>query len=276
MRIVMPLFEFYYEGDRFQFSDIYSLERFSLVDVPKDTQNSISKMDKLTLLGANWALVAKNPDVESLIVDINLLLISFRIYAQSSAFIKWRFCKDTPKYSTRLNEEFRQLVSCSQNNIKNENLINVKNGYLRMKEMSEISDRTKNALYFIWRGFSAGKHIDVYIFFVCALEALFSNETSENVTKTFIERSQKYLNGINGFTKTQISKIYKIRSDMVHGRIPHTDKYDKIRKEENIRNIEKVEELIIVCIKKMLGDKTYLVYKDKGEKEEYFSSLLKI
>ena len=54
----------------------------------------------------------------------------------------------------------------------------VKDGFLRILEMYDVSDRTKNTFYFTWRGLCAEKYIDAYIFLVCALESLFSSETA--------------------------------------------------------------------------------------------------
>jgi hypothetical protein len=108
---------------------------------------------------------------------------------------------------------------------------------------------------------------------VCALEALFSNETPEDVTKTLIKRIQKFLSGIKGFGGDQVKRIYKIRSDMVHGRTPHTDK-DSEQTKKNIKNLGKLESLVFTCIKKILDEKIYLLYKDIDTKEKFLNNLM--
>ncbi len=275
MRVVMPLFGLTYKGNRFQFSDNYSLEHFNYEkDVPQDLAG-LSEIDVSHLSLGNWAIVADNPS-EGYCSEINLLLMALRIYAQSNSFIKWRFCDEDSVNSSRIGSDMRfsNLAITSSRIIEESGLSTVRDGFLNLLEMNQISDRTKNALYFVWRGLCSGKHIDAYIFLVCALEALFSNETPEDATKTLIKRIQKFLSGIKGFGGDQVKRIYKIRSDMVHGRTPHTDK-DSEQAKQNIKNLGKLESLVFTCIKKILDEKIYLLYKDIDEKEKFLNSLMK-
>ncbi len=273
MRIVRPLFAFSYRGTRFQFTDNYSLERFDYKkDVPRNLAG-LSKLDVSHISLEHWALVANNPN-ESYLSEINHLLIALRIYAQANAFIKWCFCKEDSDYCRVAYECFRPLTMATSLSVEENCLPTVRDGFLNLLEMYRVSDRTKNAIYFIWRGLCSQIHIDAYIFLVCGIEALFSNETSDAATITIIKRTQKFLSGIRGFGGDQIKKIYKIRSDMVHGRIPYTDKNSKQAK-QNIENLAKLESLIFACIKKMLDEKIYLQYKDTHAKESFLNDLLK-
>jgi hypothetical protein len=270
----MPLFEFSYRGNRFQFTDNYSLEHFEYEkDVPRDLAG-LSELDVSHISLENWALIANNPN-ESYRSEINLLLMALRIYAQSNAFIKWRFCKEDSGNSARIGdyERFRNLAMTSSRSIGESGLSTVRDGFLNLLEMYRVSDRTKNALYFIWRGLCSRKHIDAYIFLVCAIEALFSSEIPEDVTKTLIKRTQKFLSGIKGFGGDQVKRIYKIRSDMVHGKIPHTNK-DSEQAKQNIEKLGKLESLVFTCIKKMLDEKIYLQYKDIDTKEKFLNDLM--
>lgn len=276
MRVVMPLFEFSYNGNRFQFTDNYYLDHFDCKkDVPQ-VLPGLSKLDISHISLENWAIIANNPN-KSYHSEINLLLMALRVYEQSNAFIKWRFCKEDSANSARIGgyERFRNLAMTSSRSIGEGGLSTVRNGFLNLLEMYQVSDRTKNALYFVWRGLCSRKHIDAYILLVCAIEALFSNETTEEITKTIIKRTQRFLSGIKGFGGDQIKKIYKIRSDMVHGRIPHTDK-DSEQAKQNIKNLAKLESLVFTCIKKILDEKVYLQYKDIDidTKERFLNDLM--
>lgn len=274
MRIVMPLFEFKYDGEEVRFTDNYFLEHFdNEKDIPQDLAG-LSPLDLSHLSFVDWALIAKDPPTNYR-SEINLLLIAFRIYTQSNVFIKWRFCKEESSHTKRLegNDRFRNLVLTSSEGISKENFQAVRDGFLKLLEMYEVSDRTKNTLYFTWRGLCSTKHIDAYILLVCAIEALFSGETSEDVTKIIIKRTQKFLSGIKGFGGDQIKRIYKIRSNMVHGRIPHTEKNSKQAK-QNIRNLSKLESLVFACIRKMLEGELYLNYSDIELKEKYLNDLM--
>lgn len=75
MRVVMPLFGLTYKGNRFQFSDNYSLEHFNYEkDVPQDLAG-LSEIDVSHLSLENWAIVADNPS-EGYRSEINLLLMA--------------------------------------------------------------------------------------------------------------------------------------------------------------------------------------------------------
>lgn len=275
MRVVMPLFEFNYGESRFQFTEKYSLERFDYEkDVPQDLAG-LSKLDISQISLEHWAIVANNPN-ESYRAEINLLLMAFRIYTQANAFIKWRFSEEDSGNSARITsyDRFRKLAMTSSRNVEEKGLRAARDGFLNLLEMYRVSDRTKNALYFIWRGLCSRKHIDAYILLVCAIEALFSNETPDGVTKTLIKRTQKFLSEIKGLGGDQIKRLYKIRSDMVHGRIPHTDK-DSAQSKQNIKNLGKLESLVFACVKKMLDERIYLQYKDTDEKEKFLNDLMK-
>ncbi len=274
MRVVMPLFEFNYDGNVIRFTDNYSLEHFDHEkDIPQDLAG-LSSLDVSHISLENWALIANSPS-ENYRSETNLLLMALRIYAQSNAFIKWRFCKEDLSHSVRLGDDdrFRNLAMASSDSIGQESWPTVRNGFLNLLDMYEVSDRTKNALYFTWRGLCSCKHIDAYILLVCAIEALFSSETSEDVTKTLIKRMQKFLSGINGFGGDQIKRIYKIRSDMVHGRIPHTEK-DSDQAKQNVQNLLKLESLVFTCLKKMLDGKIYSKYSDIDVKEKFLNDLM--
>lgn len=269
----MPLFQFHYNGSKFKFSDDYSLEHFdSDEDIHESAKSGLSDIDLSCLRQEDWALVATNPN-DKFKSELNMLLISFRIFAKSNAFIKWRFCTENQKYSTRLNDRFRNLLTMANLNITEKMLTTVKNGFLQIVEMYNISDRTKNTFYFTWRGLCVEKHMDAYILLVCALESLFSNETAEDVTKTVIKRIQKFLSR-KGFGGDQIKKIYQIRSDMVHGRISHTDKKDTQKRKNNLDNLGKLEELLFVCLQKLIDGNLYRIYGDTEKKEKYFNELI--
>jgi len=270
----MPLFHFNYEGNEFKISDTYSLEHFDPgKDIPQNVQGGLSALDRKYISRENWALVATNPD-DNFKAEVNLLLIAFRIYAKSNVLIKWRFCEDNLKLSACLEDRFRSLVTEISVDITDEILNKVKANFIKIIEMYSISDRMKNALYFIWRGFCANKHMDSYILLVCAIESLFSGETQEDATRTVTKRVQYFLSDIKGFGGNQVNKIYKVRSDMVHGRIAHTNKANTLKRQENLKNLAKLEQLVFACMVKILENKLYLKYKNIEEKENYLNNLV--
>jgi hypothetical protein len=270
----MPLFQFNYDGPKYKFNNTYSIESF---DYKKGMPNNIaglSKLDMKEIKSARWALVANKPN-DYYRTEINLLLIAFRCYAASNCYIKWRFCKENSLHSTCLNDKFRNLAILSSNKLSYNDLELIKKGFIKLLEMHTISNRTKITLYFIWESLCENKHIPAYIFLMCALESLFTNDDPKNNTKILIQRIYSFFNKGSIYSKKEITKMYKIRSNMIHGRIVPTSQNDLKRREENIKDLANLEEMVLLCIKKILDEKIYSKYKSNKLRDEYLKALTK-
>lgn len=270
----MPLFNFNYEGEEYKFSDIYTIKGFDPEkDIPKNCLDGISKIGLSQISLENKALIAESPDFDYYKSEINLLLLAFKIYACANVLIKWRFCDENQTHSTMLNDTYRNLLIDVNEFLSESDLDNIKTGFHKLKEMYAISARMKNAIFFLWQSFHIGKHVGVYVFLTCALEALFSGESRDKPTSILLNRISSFVEGDSRFSKTQIDKIYDVRSDMVHGRIKHTDKKELEERSKNLEKLAKLEALVFTCFRKFLDEEIYLKFNDEEEKESYLNNL---
>ena len=58
------------------------------------------------------------------------------------------------------------------------------------------------------------------------------------------------------------------RSDIVHGRIAVNEE-----PLENLKQLYKLQSVSLWCMKKILEDKVYLTFHDKGERDSYLAAL---
>ena len=96
-------------------------------------------------------------------------------------------------------------------------------GFSNLLKMDLISNRTHNALYFLYLGFFNFHWFAAFIFLMSALEALFSKEESGEVTKTICSRVSHFLNSKPKCTYKDVEMLYDIRSRMLHGNIKVSD-----------------------------------------------------
>jgi hypothetical protein len=268
MRIVMPLFDFNYQDTQeFVFEGgKYALRYFDVHNELPEI-DLFSKQDVGVMEFQPWALVAENSDLNKYKEEINILLLSFKICKSSRLFIKYRLCKEDINLCRRLNETMH-YVSPEIEPFTLEDLKIINNRFSNLLEMDTISNRTHNAMYFMFREFLTGKMIGTFIFLMAAIESLFSGETSRQATKTICTRLSKFLGSKTRCEYKDIERLYNIRSKIVHGRVVVNDEI-----KGQLPTLYELEYVLRECIKKMLDEKIYPVYGDIERKEEYFNKL---
>ena len=98
----MPPFDFCNEdSNEFKFSGgKYALRSFdATTEVPQI--DLFSKQDIKLMRMEHWALVAEVEDPERYKEEVNILLLSFRIYKLARVFIKYRLCKEDTRFCFR-------------------------------------------------------------------------------------------------------------------------------------------------------------------------------
>lgn len=273
----MPLFDFCFdfcfdshnESREFVFSkDKYTLRMFDAANEIPEVE-LFSKRDVKLMERVPWAVVAEAENLEHYKQEVNILLLSFRIYKLSRVYIKYRLCKEDDSYCTRLNDYLHIVMPNKSNRIITLNDLNIiDKGFSRLLQMDTISNRTHNAIYFMYRGFCAGKMIDSFLFLMCSIESLFSNEESFGATKTICSRVSKFLDYMSGYEYKDIEELYDLRSKIVHGKVVVED---EIKGKLNI--LYKLQYVLVECMKKMLNEEIYLIYSDIQNKECYFNDL---
>ena len=269
----MPLFDFDYEDSQeFVFRDgRYALRRF-IADNEIPKIDGLSKLDIEYMKLESWAFVAKDPDVNKYKQEVNILLLAFKIYKLARLFIKYRLCKEDTNLCSRINETMQYILSERSNSeITLNDLKIIDKGFLHLLKMDAISNRTHNALYFLYRGFFSTHWIDSFIFLMCALESLFSKEERGEATKTICSRVSKFLDSKPRCGYKDIENLYDIRSKMVHGNIIANDD-----PKDNLIKLHDLEYVVTECMKKILDEQIYLKYSNVQQKEIYFNQMVKM
>lgn len=270
MRIVMPLFDFCYEssGDFAFAGGKYSITCFdSEREIPEI--ELFSRQDVEYMQMESCALVAHDPDLEKYKGEVNLLLLSFRIYRLACVFIKYRLCKEDYCLCTRLNDIMHMVLPKESNRLVSKpDLEIIDRGFAKLLHMESISNRTHNAVYFIYRGLCSEKMLDSFVFLMMAVESLFSKEDIGGATKTICSRVSAFLDSKERCTYEDINKLYDLRSRMVHGKVVVEDEI-----KGNLTALYDLQYVVVECMKKILDEEIYAMYGDVDEKEEYFRKL---
>jgi hypothetical protein len=270
MRIVMPLFDFFNESSEgFVFSGgKYALRKFDAANEIPEVE-LFSKRDVKLMKIVPWAVVAEAENLKNYKEEVNILLLSFRIYKLARVFIKYRLCKEDDSYCTRLNDFLHIVMPNESNGIISLNDLNIINkGYLKLLQMDTISNRTHNAIYFMYRGFCADKMIDSFVLLMCAIESLFSKENPGGATRTICSRVSKFLDCKSRCKYNDIEELYDLRSKIVHGRVVVGDEI-----KGKLNTLYKLQYVLVECMKKILDKEIYLIYSDIQNKEHYFNDL---
>jgi len=147
----------------------------------------------------------------------------------------------------------------------------VDEGFLKLLEMRDISYRTHNAIYFTYRGSASDRMIDSFVLLTMGLESLFSPETPGGVTKAICSRVSAFLGSSAPDSLKDMRSLYELRSRIVHGRVVVKDNI-----KGKISTLHDLQRVLLKCLKKMLKENSYRVYRDVSDKEEYFWKLLGI
>ena len=273
----MPLFDFCFdscfdslnESREFVFSkDKYTLRMFDAANEIPGVE-LFSKRDVKRMEYIPWAIVAEAEDLERYKQEVNILLLSFKIYKLSRVYIKYRLCKESIDCCFRLNDCLRPVMPNENNQIITFDDLNIiDKGFSRLLQMDAISDRTHNAIYFMYRGFLSDKMIDSFVLLMCAIESLFSKEDRSGATKTICSRVSKFLDCKSGCKYKDIEELYDLRSKIVHGKVVVEDEI-----KGQLNTLYKLQYVLIECMKKMLDEEIYRLYSDDQKKECYFNNL---
>lgn len=275
MRIVMPLFDFAYKNENdFEFiNSAYAVRKVDLKENdPGIALPGISEMDRKFIAREKWALVAHDPDLNRYTEEVNLLLLSFKIFTLSRLFIKFRICDTDSSLSRIINDRMTYIPSdASTRLVTRAQLEEVAIGFDRLREMygaNSDSNRTHNAIFFLYTAYFNTAHaLSFFALLFIVLEALFSNDQGGGATKTICKRVSALLENRARCAYPEIEKLYQIRSELVHGR--------RLASEagENLAAAHELEFVVSECMKKILNDRLYCLYNDPAKRDEYFEKL---
>ena len=226
-----------------------------------------SKQDLNYIKNTIWVIETNKRNSLNISEEINLILIAIKIFFRKSTYAKYRICKDNILKCRRLTEAQSFTDTESYEPLEYSDLGKIDYGFECLKEMRSISNRTYNALYFLYRGFYSYQWRDSYIFLICVIESLFSKNTAGGNTNKICKRVSRFIDDIN-YNEDKIRNIYNLRSDLIHGRITLDDK-----SENNIKKVSELEDLVIRIVEKILNEKIYLHYQSDENRSKYLGNL---
>ena len=272
----MPLHDFPCgEDNDFFFNHVpYSIQelgRRKIPDLP-----GLSEMDRAHISREKWWLVAEDPRT-NFRTETNLMLICMRILKRRAPFIKFRICEQDERHCGKLNETMGPVSKSDASVISGDGLFTaqdlrwVDQATARMVQMDKVSNRTHNAIYFLFRGCYLRMWVDTFMLWMASLESLFSRDQGGSATRTICSRASNFLEVESGATYDDVKYLYDIRSQMVHGRLPLTE--DRAGERANIDKLAHLERILLDCFRKFLDEEAYVHFSDPENREGFLSTL---
>lgn len=270
--VMMPLHDFPYLADSdFQFGcgpySIRKLDRAADLDMA-----GLSEMDRVHIKMEKWALYAEDPPKDYRI-QVNMLLLAMRIQKRKTPFIKFRICAEDDRHCGMMGDIYGPVkpqdasaMPCESHLFSESDLRWVDTATTRLMEMDQVSNRTHNALYFLYRGCVNRMWVDSFMLWMSALESLFSEDTRGGVTKLICGRTSKFLNSRPGVSYADIDHLYDLRSQMVHGRLPITED-----PKANIEELASLESIVLDCLERFIDESAYTHYGEPSARKAFLA-----
>jgi hypothetical protein len=99
------------------------------------------------------------------------------------------------------------------------------------------------------------------------LETLVSPSTEDKITSKIIKRTRKLINDSKLCSKRVIDNLYKLRSDIIHGRV-----LVDISFKEHQEEMVKLQVIVLKAFEIILSKDYHLIYKNEESKENFFES----
>lgn len=273
MRVVMPLFQFQLPNPRqseFAFSDRrLAVRRFNEAGQLSDRE-IFSEQDRKCIDQARWALVAEADDLNQYERDVNMLLMTFRILGNRlTPIIKYRLSDDDALCSRLEETEMHiRLSGYLYQTYSSEDFLRIDKVYMMLCQAEHTSVRLKNAFYSLYRAFNSYHWVDSYLFYMIALEALFSLDNKGPATQTICERVSKLLKSPKKWSPQKIGDLYDVRSRIAHGKLEARPKSIA-----NLRLLKKMERLTKLCFRKLIAKKSFSHYATPSLRDKFMARL---
>lgn len=294
MKLVLPLLDFTYTDRKrreFVFSDnSISLRNFSFnikslnFDKPKGNCGMFSEYDYDKMEHCFWSLEIENLKMrdKGYRIKVNLLLLCFKIMKRAKIHFQYHLAPNIYHYGN-FREDFPMkswLKDVYTEDVSYADLVKVNALFEPIIEMEQISIYTHNAVYFLYSSYTQHHWVDKFILLWCALENLFLGDSDKytpikSVTSKLSTRISNYLKGMRTFTQSEIKRLYRLRSNIVHGlhKTPSPLSSGKADSEKNLEMLEQLESIVLLCIKKILLKKDYRRYTSKTDRLAFLDSL---
>jgi len=270
MRVIQPLFNFQYsERDDFAFSDgRLSIQQIDDWGTLPDLE-IFSERDRQRIRSKRKALVADAADLNGTKEDSGLLLMAFRILAHENKLtptVKYRLSTDE-NWCSRIDETEMhiKLAGYQYQTYEPADFPAIDATFMKLRAAEHVSNRLKNALFFVYRAFNSYHWSDGVLFYMGALEALFSLDKKGGATKAICGRSTNLVDDPN-WPRNVIEDLYDVRSRITHGRLEAGRRPD-----DNLKLLAKMEILVKLCLRKLVTLDAFKHYATAAARDAFLS-----
>jgi hypothetical protein len=268
--VIMPLFDLAYSDNLdFAFSDGRLF--ISQFDASEMDISYFSGYDQAGIREEKWALIARSDNLEGYELDVNLLLMTFRIMSNDiSPCIIFRISPDDPSLYAKLNEILCQIRTEGHRfeQYSQQNLRSIDESYSKLREAESISTRINNAVYFLYLAFHTVHWIQSFMFYMNTLEALFSNDEPRGATRAITQRIPHFLDSSEICTVDDMCSLYDVRSRITHGNIVANED-----PKENLKVLKKLERTVIYTFRKLISENGFQNFRNSSDRARFMSSL---
>lgn len=255
---------------------------FKKIDVSFNWDNLeiefFSQKDISDIRLATWAFQfnCTMEELDSVKVKLNLLLLAFKILKQSDLSIKYIICKNVSHLSTKYANDWKYTLASKYpkrefEELNNLDLNNIVKVYKHIEEFFKVSPRTAHAVNFLFLAYTTYYWMEAFLLLMTALETLMSPDKIGAIVPEVTTRVVCLINDKNICSKTKFSKIYKLRSDIIHGKVLVDLNFDK--------ELPKLQQLQIIVLKAfgvLLQINFKSIYKDENSKESFYTQITMI
>lgn len=241
-------------------------------DIERIDSDQFSEQDRIDLaMKYRWGLRFDCFDDEKFkyLEKCNLLLLTFRIFNQSDCSGIYLLNVTNPHLSVKEDNNWKWAIANKQNktelNIEELQIIKIR--YDQLKSFYITSPRTKHSIQFLYLGYISNYWMQAFILYMTALETLVSPDIrSEKITSIIIDRIMKLISQDSVCIKNQLSKIYELRSDIVHGKIA-----PDIELKKEMPKLVNLQKVVLSGFYNILKEDFKSIYSNEHKFENFFN-----
>ena len=236
----------------------------------------LSKVDLDYLYQSEWYFEfrCEQEKEEDYKLKLNLFLLSIRIILQCDLSIKYILCKSVPHLSSKYSDDWKYAVAEKIPKRETEefnkyHLEEVVIAYNCLKDFFNVSPRTAHAVNFLFLAYTSYYWMESYMLLMTALETLVSPDKIGTIVPEVTDRVVSLINDKNTCSKTKFSKIYSLRSDIIHGKI-----LVNINFEKELPRLRQLQVITLKVFNILLHNDFKMIYKSENSKESFYNDLI--
>lgn len=247
-------------------------------DISEINARDFSEEDRNRILQTMWGLYfsCQENQLKKYKEVINLLFLSIRIFFKKNTGSQYILCQSNPTLSHKYNEEWKYAIAEKQiipeeelnDYFTRSNIEELINAFNKLKQFWEVSDRARHSVQFLFLGYTTYYWMASFVLFVTSLETLVSPDIIGDISTYVKKRTVAFIKDTNVCSNNKMDNLYKLRSNIVHGRIRV-----KLDLDKEIKKIQQLQIIVLTFFKKLLEENFASIYKDEESKEAFLNKI---